>query len=67
MFGSSPIETWEGTGIIYSYARTFWVYTIFLISVGLCVGTIVVSIRAENKAETLAKEDMNKNGGDSAS
>ncbi len=55
MFGASPIEAWEGAGVVYSYAGSGGVHLFFWISVILCVGTIVASIVAENRAEREAK------------
>ena len=55
MFGASPIEAWEGAGVVYSYAGSGGVHLFLWISVILCVGTIVASIVAENRAEREAK------------
>ncbi len=60
MFGSSPVETWEGAGVIYTYAGSGGVHLFFWISVLLCVGTIVASIVAENRAEAEAKRLVEK-------
>ncbi len=62
MFGSSPIESWEGAAAYFSYAGGSGVYLWLLVSVALCVGTIVASIRAENRAEAMAKEHLSKTG-----
>ncbi|MDE0048075.1 MAG: hypothetical protein OXU19_19800 [bacterium] len=55
MFGGSPIESWEGAAAIYSYAGSGGVHLFLWISVLLCVGTVVASIIAENRAEAEAK------------
>ena len=47
MFGASPIEAWEGAGVVYSYAGSGGVHLFFWISVILCVGTIAASIMSE--------------------
>ncbi|MBC6441188.1 MAG: hypothetical protein GDA49_12440 [Rhodospirillales bacterium] len=60
MFGSSPIETWEGASVVYSYAGTSWVYIFFIIAVLLCIGTIIVSIKAENEAEEKCRQHMTR-------
>ena len=54
MFGGNPIESWEGATVIYSYAGSVGVDILFWISVALCVGTIIVSIVSENRAEAQA-------------
>lgn len=63
MFGSSPIESWEGAAAYFSYAGGSGVYLWFLVAVALCVGTIVVSIRAENRAEELAERHAEDDDG----
>ncbi len=55
MFGASPIEAWEGAGVVYSYAGSGGAHLFFWISVILCVGTIAASIMAENRAEKEAR------------
>ena len=55
MFGASPIEAWEGAGVVYSYAGSGGVHLFFWISVILCVGTIAASIMSENRAEKEAR------------
>lgn len=50
MFGSSPIESWEGAGAIFTYAAggaEIW----FWISVALCIIPLLVSLAAESAAE----------------
>ncbi len=54
MFGGSPIESWEGATAVYSYAGSGGAHLFLWIAVLLCVGTIVVSIIAENRAEAEA-------------
>ena len=61
MFGGSPIESWEGATAIYSYAGSGGVHLFLWISVLLCVGTIVVSIIAENRAEAEATRLLKEN------
>lgn len=51
MFNSSPITSWEGAGAIFTYAGSagaafwFWVMAVLLLV------PLVVSLRAEKKAE----------------
>ena len=50
MFNSSPITTWDGAGVFYSFADggvMFW----FWVSVICCIIPLVVLLKAENKAE----------------
>ena len=50
MIDSSPIETWEGAGAFFTFAASgapLW----FWISVILCIVPIIVSYRAEERAE----------------
>ena len=62
MFGASPIEAWEGATVYFTYAGGAGVYLWLLVLLALCVGTIVASILAENKAEEMAKEHLAKTG-----
>ena len=51
MFNSSPITSWEGAGVFYTYAggagAGFWV----LITAILCIVPLFVAWRAEKAAE----------------
>ena len=50
MFGSSPIESWEGAGAIFTYAAGgagFW----FWMAVICCIIPLIVSLKAESDAE----------------
>ncbi len=60
MFGASPIESWEGATVVFNHADSGLLYVYLLNAVALCVGTIIGSIRTENKAEALANEHMEK-------
>ena len=63
MFAASPIESWEGATAYFSYAGGSGVYLWLLVALALCVGTIVASIVAENRAEAMASEHVKDNGG----
>ena len=51
MFDSSPIESWEGAGAIYSFAGSgmtdFW----FWIAVLLCIIPLIITMKTENHHE----------------
>ena len=51
MFDSSPIDTWEGAAAFFNYAGSggavFW----FFVMCVLCIVPLIVSLKAENKAE----------------
>ena len=51
MIDSSPIDTWEGAGVFYSFAGSgmtdFW----FWITVLLCIIPLIVTLKTENHHE----------------
>lgn len=51
MFNSSPIETWDGAGVFYSFAGTGGTDLFFWLSVICCIIPLFVSLTAENAAE----------------
>ena len=53
MFNSSPIETWEGAGVFYSFAGSAGIW--FWIAVLCCIIPLIVTLRTENHHETQHK------------
>ncbi|MDH3630322.1 MAG: hypothetical protein OER98_04305 [Gammaproteobacteria bacterium] len=55
MFNSSPIDSWEGAGVIYSFAGSgitdFW----FWIAVICCIVPLYFALRTENHHENQHK------------
>ena len=52
MFNSSPIETWEGAGVIMSFgANTGWTHLWFWIAVILCIVPLFVTLKTEQHHE----------------
>ena len=55
MFNSSPIESWDGAGVFYSFAGSgmtdFW----FWIAVLLCIVPLIVTMKTENRHENIHK------------
>ena len=55
MFNSSPIESWDGAGVFYSFAGSgmtdFW----FWIAVLCCIIPLFVTLKTENDHETRHK------------
>lgn len=55
MFNSSPIESWDGAGVFYSFAQTgmtdFW----FWVAVILCIIPMFVTLKTENHHENQHK------------
>lgn len=55
MFNSSPIESWDGAGVFYSFAQSgmtdFW----FWVTVILLVVPLVVTLKTENHHENQHK------------
>ncbi len=50
MFNSSPITSWEGAGVFYTYAdggAVFWVF----ITMALCIIPLLASLRVESETE----------------
>lgn len=50
MFSSSPITSWDGAGVIYTYAdggAGLWVF----LTAALCIVPLIVSLRSENAEE----------------
>lgn len=56
MFDTSPITSWEGAAAYFNNAGGAGVHLWFWIAVALCVGTIIWSIRMENRIERIAKD-----------
>jgi len=55
MFNSSPIETWEGVGVFYSFAGSGMVDFWFWLSVLLCIVPLIVTLKTENHHENVHK------------
>ena len=55
MFNSSPIESWDGAGVFYSFAQTgmtdFW----FWVAVILCIIPLFITLKTENHHENQHK------------
>ncbi len=51
MFDSSPIETWEGIGVFYSFADSGMVHFWFWIAVILCIVPLFITLNTENHHE----------------
>ena len=55
MFNSSPIESWDGAGVFYSFAQSgmtdFW----FWIAVLLCIFPLFITLKTENHHENQHK------------
>ena len=49
MFSSSPIETWEGAGVFYSFAGSAGIW--FWIAVILCIIPLIITLKTENHHE----------------
>ena len=51
MTNSSPIETWEGASVVYTYAGSFGTHLWFWVSVALLVLTVFSAIGHQVKSE----------------
>ena len=51
MFSSSPIDSWEGAGAIFTYAGSLGSVFWFWVMAALLIVPLVVAFRAEKKAE----------------
>ncbi len=66
MFDSSPIETWDGAGVFYSFAGSgmtdFW----FWVAVLLCIIPLYFTLKTENhheKQHTFREGDSDSTAG----
>lgn len=55
MFNSSPIESWDGAGVFYSFAGTGMTDLWFWLAVILCIIPMVVILKTENHHENQHK------------
>ena len=51
MINSSPIDTWDAAGAIFTFAGTGGVVFWFIVMCALCIAPLYVSLRAENAVE----------------
>jgi hypothetical protein len=51
MFNSSPIETWEGAEVFFSFAGGAGTHLFFWLSVVLCIVPLYYVMKDENKHE----------------
>jgi hypothetical protein len=51
MFDSSPIETWEGAEVMFSFAGGFGTELFFWLAVVLCVVPLYYVMKDENEHE----------------
>jgi hypothetical protein len=51
MFSSSPITSWDGAGVFYTFAGGSGTLLWFWVSVILCIVPLFVCWKAEKKAE----------------
>ncbi len=56
MLNSSPIESWDGAGVIYSFAGSGMTDLIFWLSVILCIVPLYYVFKAEGEAEDKHKQ-----------
>ena len=51
MFDSSPIESWDGAGVIYSFAGSAMTDVWFWVAVILCIFPLFITLKTENHHE----------------
>lgn len=51
MFNSSPIESWDGAGVFYSFAGGGGTTLFFWLAVILCIVPLYYVFKAENETE----------------
>ncbi len=52
MFNSSPIESWDGAGVFYSFAASGMTDLWFWVAVLLCILPLFITLKTENHHET---------------
>ena len=51
MFNSSPIESWDGAGVFYSFAGSGMTSLWFWLAVLLCIIPLFITLKTENHHE----------------